>query len=480
MDDPVEERPSVFENSEVVFDYGDYTIGAGGEVYPCAQWTLNNDKALYVNGVTLANDGGFHHSNWYALPETMFPGEDGFFDCDERGFFEAAGAVKGVVVYAQSTQSRVENQALPEGVVVKIPPNYKIIGGLHLLNVSTTELPTGARMGLDLVHPRDVDIVATPMRMANDVLTIAPKSEVRFETDCDIDTEYQERAGHPIDFDLYWLLPHYHAIGNYFRVEIIGGPRDGETLVELDGFNADANGVRMDPPLNLTGVTGLKLTCGYYNPHEHVVEYGETGDDEMCQLLAFTNAKYRINTQVGRGATVETVDGIETHFGPCTTYMATKTEDQGPPTEEEMEAELYVPESSEIEDEVDAGRCLDTPADAEPSGAATLSSLRTDVFVASCAFSSCHDSSTPAAGLDFTADDLHGELLEHELVTRAGMPLVTPGEPDQSWLFQVLSNCEPQTESGVTASMPRNATTLLEPGLVARVRDWIAAGARND
>jgi hypothetical protein len=40
-------------------------------------------------------------------------------------------------------------------VVIKIPPFHKVIGGLHLLNISPNQVSSGLRMRLDLVHPAD-------------------------------------------------------------------------------------------------------------------------------------------------------------------------------------------------------------------------------------------------------------------------------------------------------------------------------------
>ena len=54
----------------------------------CVIWTLDNDEALYVQAVTLANLGYWHHSNWFAVPEDTYPGPDGYFKCADRGFTE--------------------------------------------------------------------------------------------------------------------------------------------------------------------------------------------------------------------------------------------------------------------------------------------------------------------------------------------------------------------------------------------------------
>ncbi len=465
--------------AQVAFDFGEWTIPPGGEQYPCAQWTLNNDEPLYVQAVVQANRGGWHHSNWYAVDEEQFTGPDGIQDCDELGFSEREGAVFGAVVFAQSTQAYVERQALTDGVVIKIPPRSKIIGGAHLLNVSSTPLTTTARMGLELLHPRDVKQVAVPWRLDNSDLRIPGESEVRFDTTCSLKPRYEQKTGEEFAPKIYWILPHYHALGNYFRVDVVR-PDGEETIVELEGFNAEANGIEFDPPIDLTGATGLRFSCGYFNPYPTTTWYGLTGDDEMCTLLAFTDAQLRLNTSVFDHPETDTVDGIETKYGDCSVLWLPNTVDQALPTPEEVEAPLYVPEGSEVGEDFVVPECVDQRDGVEPDGATTLGALRVDVFGASCAYSSCHDADSPAAGLDLTAEDLHAELLEHEVRADTSLPLVDPGNPEGSWLYRITSECEPQTDAGAVAFMPRNSPTLMPPGKVARIRQWIADGAPND
>ena len=69
--------------------------GAAEEIQPCVSWTLENEEAIYVNTVGLANDGGFHHSNWFVVPDDTYEGPDGYWDCNERGFTELASAALG-------------------------------------------------------------------------------------------------------------------------------------------------------------------------------------------------------------------------------------------------------------------------------------------------------------------------------------------------------------------------------------------------
>jgi hypothetical protein len=58
---------------------------------------------------------------------------------------------------------------------------------------------------------------------------------------------------------------------------------------------------------------------------------------------------------------------------------------------------------------------------------------------------------------------------------------VEPGDPEGSWLYRIISRCEPTDDAGnVLAHMPRNAPVLMDDALVATVRAWIEAGAQPD
>ncbi len=237
--------------ARLTHSFGDITLNPNQEIASqCVAWSLNNDEPIYVNQVTLSNGGAFHHSNWFVVPETLYPGPDGFFRCGDRGFDELASAVNGTVIFAQSTQSLAETQALARGAVIKIPPRHKIVAGVHMLNLQNRAHTTNLRMSLGLVHPSDVAVVLAPFRLTYRTLDIPAQSEARFVTDCDLSELFEGVVKRPLDLKLYWVLPHYHELGNFFSVEIIGGPNDGEVIHSLDTFNAEPNGKALDPPLD--------------------------------------------------------------------------------------------------------------------------------------------------------------------------------------------------------------------------------------
>ena len=465
------------ETAQMVHSFGKYTMKSFEETEPCAQWTLNNDKAIYINTVTLANDGGFHHSNWLVVPETEFPGEDGYFNCGDRGFNELQAAITGTVLIAQSTQSRYETQELPEGVVIKVPPRHKVVAGVHLLNLSSEALDSELRMSLTLTHPRDVATIVAPFRLNYQDLRIPALTQSRFTGECMLADPYQSSTGVALDLKLYHVLPHYHYLGNYFSIEIIGGPRDGEQIYLHTGFNADGNGRTYSPPIDLSGALGLRFTCGYDNWRDKEINYG-IGDQEMCTMLGLADMRVMMNGSVDGGTKLDdSQDDILEFSGPCSVFALPKSNAQTMPTADERDAPFYVPPAAEGDIDLDPVKpCLDVPADAEPLAPATLASLRATVFNPSCSFSSCHGGKSPAS-VRLDGADLHAVLLG-KASADTPMPLVDPGKPDNSWLYQLVSRCEPSDAGGnVHTHMPYNAPTLLDPRLVAKLRAWIAAGA---
>lgn len=470
--------------ANLTHDFGDITLAPHREIASqCVAWTLHNDEPLYVNKVTLANGGAYHHSNWFVVPESLYPGEDGFFRCSERGFDEVASAVNGTVIFAQSTQSVAETQQLAAGAVVKIPPRHKVVSGVHLLNLQNREHTTYLRMSLGLVHPRDVRVILAPFRLTYYSLDVPPESEARFTTECDLASLFEPVAKRPLDLKLYWVLPHYHELGNYFRVEVMGGALDGHVIHGIDSFNAEPNGKALDPPLDLTGATGLKLTCGFRNPRRARVGWG-IGDQEMCVMLGLADSDVLMDAFAAGENVVDGVpDGIVRNHADCTGIAFPRNAAQTLPAEAERNGPLYVPESLPSDANLPpVPECTDTPELVLGEPPATLTSIRETIFRGSCTFSACHDSVAPPAGLDLSSDDVHERLLNHAIVfADTDLPLVAPGDPEGSWLMQMLSRCAPRDARGnLVNHMPRNSPTLLPPELVAKVRDWILAGAEDN
>lgn len=464
----------------LVHSFGISSLAPFEETEPCAQWTLRNDRPIYINTMTLVNDGAYHHSNWLAVPEDKFPGPDGFFACAERGYTELEAAVSGTVIFAQSTQSREEVQELPPGVAVKIPPRYKVIAGVHLLNLASVAIETELRMALGIIHPRDVEVIVAPFRLTYSDLKIPAKRRSRFTGACELAGPYVDAVGGPFDLRLYHVLPHTHYLGDFFRLEVLGGPEDGAVVFEKTGFDADGNGRSFDPPLDLSAATGLRFGCGYDNWRDDEVGWG-IGDQEMCVMLGLADSRAIMDISVQSGSMVVGEEGdVLLNEGPCGVFAFPKNAAQTDPTAEEREGPLYVPPTDPGDVDLEpTKRCVDADPGVPAKAPVTLGAIASSIFTPGCVFSSCHDAKSPAAGLDLqTAAGMRDRLVAHKLVTPFAGATVTPGDPAASWLYQVVARCEPVDGEGqVRRHMPYNAPTLLPDGSVALIRSWIADGA---
>jgi mono/diheme cytochrome c family protein len=458
--------------------FGVGALPAFGETEPCASWTLHNDKPLYVQAVTLSNLSSFHHSNWFVVPDDVYDGPDGYWACGERGFDEISSAQAGTVLFAQSTQSWVETQRTARGAVIKIPAHSRVVGGVHLLNLAPRSVETNLWMSLDLIHPRDVDVVLTPMRLSYFDLDIPAMTRSRHSSSCALKSYYEGYSGSDYPLKLHYALPHYHSLGDYFDLTTVGGPDDGQNLYRLEGFNADANGKTYDPPVDLSQSDGLAFSCGYDNFRSESVGWG-IGDQEMCVMLLLVESDLLMDGSVISGSTfVGKNEDVEEYEGSCLIIGYPKSGAQGPPTEAEIAADLYVPEQAAGDvDLPPVPECIDADPDADPLQDVSLAGIRDTLFLPACAFSACHGAGG-AAGLDLTVPELHAALLGHDVQADTTMPLVAPGDPDGSWLLRVLSQCAPHDDSGGPVShMPRNAPVLMDDAILATVRAWIAAGA---
>ena len=184
----------------------------------------------------------------------------------------------------------------------------------------------------------------------------------------------------------------------------------------------------------------------------------------------------------GQGDFIDLEDGIRKYEGYCRPLVVAKNKAQSMPTQAEIDGPLYVPPTDPGSDGLPpVDPCVDADPMAPPHEPVTLASIRDTVLLPSCSYSACHGGAAAVHGLDFQAADLHAELMNHTLAADAGMPLIDPGLPENSWLYRLVSECAPQDQKGVAAiHMPLNAPVLLEDRMVAKIRAWIEAGALDN
>jgi hypothetical protein len=303
-------------------DVSTITVPAGFEDEDtCQSWTLNNPTELWVHSITQHNDGAYHHANWFFVPDDQFQLPDGSWPCTANNFGELVAALEGGFLFALSTQSLEETQTLPDGAAIRIPPYSRVIGSSHFLNASDADITTTMHLRMETIPPPQVAAKLAPARIQYHDLHLDPNARSAFTTECALDTEYTKWVHDmPFRYTLYYVLVHYHTLGLYQQLEILGGPRDGEVIMRHDGYGDNA-GHAIDPPLDLAaaGARGVRLTCGYDNPRSVPVGWG-IGDQEMCvmALQAATEIGWDGDVADGTGAMVGTApDGEIRYQGAC-------------------------------------------------------------------------------------------------------------------------------------------------------------------
>lgn len=107
----------------------------------------------------------------------------------------------------------------------------------------------------------------------------------------------------------------------------------------------------------------------------------------------------------------------------------------------------------------------------------TLDSIRQNIFIPTCASTSCHNSMSPKAGLALDGRNAYANLVvvpaQNEAAAAAGKQLVVPGRPEQSFLYQKLTGNLTPDEGD---QMPQTGVPL-PPEQVEAVRQWILRGA---
>ena len=289
--------------------------------YDCQSWTLGNEEALYVTGVRQENDGAWHHSNWFYVPEDMF-GEAETWDCRDEDFDSVAAAISGGVIFAQSTQNLGETFRFPERSAVVVPPRSKIIGALHLANISAADIDTTITMEFETAEAEEIDVALQPLSYLIYSVDIPAQQESRWRMTCPMENAYKNLAEDQ-RFGIYYALGHYHSWGNYFELSYVNEDGSETEIVKLESVIGDSLGRVIDPPVFADRAPGLKVTCGYNNTTDGSLIWGNDADKEMCMFLAYVGAPVKIVSWGAEPAEeVGMVDGFRTFEAGCGTVTA--------------------------------------------------------------------------------------------------------------------------------------------------------------
>ncbi len=445
-----------------------FELEGSQETVTCYSWTLDNDAPLYVQGVSFQNGGSLHHSNWFVVPEDVYEGEDGYWPCESRDYNEVSAALAGTVLFAQSTQAQQESMDFTDGVVIRIPERSKVVADVHLLNLGPDPRSTAGWMSLDILHPFFVQSVLSPILLTYTDLDIPAMGQAQFTATCDASIS---------GLSLAYVLPHYHGAGTSMSLWFEDDEEGEVTILEHDGFSASPLGRTLDPRIGVPDTASLRFSCGYDNPHAQPLKWG-IGIDEMCVFLGLSTRGDIVvgGVETGSSALVDVVDGVQQHEAPCRIATAPRGRAYDGPTVAEVRGPLILPPFAD-EPTPQPPQCEDTEGIFEDATPPTFADVQDRVLGPWCSFSSCHGFGA-AGGLELLGDAAREALVDAPTTAEGDAVRVVPGDPDASYLYRLLSQCDPRDDAGtLVRHMPASAPTLLDPELVGLVRAWIEAGA---
>ena len=237
---------------------------------------LNNNEPLYVNRVEITMRPKSHHFILYDFPQEDFPETETYRDVRTSAEPIIWTTLSSIINqrFVFGTQWRTIDYSFPEGVALRIDPNWGFDMNSHYVNRTDQPVEGEVSLNLHTVEETEVIYVAENLFLNNTDIFL-PAGEV---TTLEKDWIFHERRY------IFQLYSHAHENMTEFRIFIIGGPRDGELVYYARDWQHPPL-LEIDPPLVLEAGEGLKAVATYDNDTERNQTFGLFSVDEMMIVL---------------------------------------------------------------------------------------------------------------------------------------------------------------------------------------------------
>lgn len=242
---------------------------------------LHNNDEIYVSKIRSYSRSGTHHfvlSTLYEDKDFPLPPVDVMMDQNNiDGTFNLFSQVNRdfILFEAQSADYTLE---MPKGYGLRMSKDAKLLCNPHYFN-KTDNVRFGEVYCNLYTLPKDSvkQILDNDLIDGNEKLILPAGKETTITTDRIFDKKTQ----------IVIATPHYHKRGQKFEVQIIGGARNGETIIQSYDYQHPVVANFVNSPLILEAGEGLKTIVTYKNESNHTVSYGVTSEDEMNYLFFY-------------------------------------------------------------------------------------------------------------------------------------------------------------------------------------------------
>ncbi len=241
---------------------------------------LNNQDDVFVERVQISMKSGSHHFLLYTFQDDI-PPERMPEPYEYRELHDGTGQYVVTTVLTQfyhlpiaGSQWPFFDFSLPPGVAMRLPKNTLLDLNSHYVNRTSRPVTGEVYANLHFADPAEVEHEARLFSLNNLDISL-PARKVTTLTK---DFTFSERT------HIVQLVSHAHQLMVEFRVEMIGGARDGELIyVAYDWEHPPI--LRFDPPLVLERGAGFKLETTYDNTTDREINFGLFSTDEMMILF---------------------------------------------------------------------------------------------------------------------------------------------------------------------------------------------------
>jgi len=240
---------------------------------------VGNATELYINRVQSRMRPGSHHFILYDFKSlTNLPAMGQIRDlrnADGSSNLLTFLSMQNHVFWA-GTQTQEHDYSFPEGVALRIPPNYSFDFNSHYVNKTGGKIPGEVYVNLYKIDKAKVKIVANSLNLANESLNLpAGKSTVVTKT-----FKFNKAT------KVLMLTSHNHKLGEKFVIKIVGGARNGEIVYESTDWEHPL--IKNFPEaLEFKAGEGLMSEITYNNTTSKAVRFGLTSEDEMGIIFGY-------------------------------------------------------------------------------------------------------------------------------------------------------------------------------------------------
>ncbi len=241
---------------------------------------LNFQEDVFVNRFEVVMRPGSHHFLWYLFEDEIpnLPEPYTFRDLrNEQGQTQFTNLLATQYhIFFAGTQTPRTDYRFPPGIALRLPAGKGLDLNSHYVNRNLTPRTGEVYANLYFAEPAEIDHVADVMFLSNFDITLPPKEVTTLSKTFSFDERNH----------IFHLWSHAHETMTEFRVEVVGGPRDGELVyISYDWEHPPL--LRIDPPLTLEAGQGLKLTTTYDNFTDRTLRFGLQSQDEMMILFGY-------------------------------------------------------------------------------------------------------------------------------------------------------------------------------------------------